>query len=59
MEFVEFPDDYTFLDLNTVSVFKNLYDFINQELVRSKDTEYKFPENLLELGDVYEYKFDS
>ena len=32
---------------------------INQELVRSKDTEYKFPENLLELGDVYEYKFDS
>lgn len=28
-EFVEFPDDYTFLDLNTVSVFKNLYDFIN------------------------------
>lgn len=58
-EFVEFPDDYTFLDLNTVSVFKNLYDFINQELVRFKDTEYKFPENLLELGDVYEYKFDS
>lgn len=58
-EFVEFPDDYTFLDLNTVSVFKNLYDFINQELVRSKGTEYKFPENLLELGDVYEYKFDS
>ena len=58
-EFVEFPDDYTFLDLNTVSVFKNLYDFINQELVRSKDTEYKFPENLLVLGDVYEYKIDS